>query len=96
MISKKEVEHVANLARLGLTGKEIEKMQKELALILDYFDLLKEVDVSKVSPTSHSILLQNIDREDVIKEETPETVNKMLAGAPAKKKGHIRVKGILK
>jgi len=95
MISKKEVEHVAKLARLGLKEKEIEKMQKELTLILDYFDLLKEVDVSRVPPTSHSILLENIDREDIIKEETPETVNKMLAGAPAKEKGHIKVKGIL-
>ncbi len=95
MISKKEVEHVAKLARLGLTGKEIEKMQKELTLILNYFDLLKEVDVSQVSPTSHSILLENVDREDIFKEESPETVNKMLAGAPAKEKGHIKVKGVL-
>lgn len=95
MISKKEVEHVAKLARLGFSWKEIEKMQAELALILDYFDLLKEVDVSQVSPTSHSILLENVDREDIFKEESSETVNKMLAGAPAKEKGHIKVKGIL-
>jgi len=95
MISKKEVEHVAKLARLGLTGKEIEKMQKELTLILDYFDLLKELDVSQVRPTSHSILLENVDREDIIKEESSETVNKILEQAPVKEKGHIRVKGIL-
>ncbi len=96
MISKKEVEHIAKLARLGLTGKEVEKMKKELALILDYFDLLKEVDVSQVQPTSHSILLENVDREDIVKEESPETVNKILAGAPAKEKGLLKVKGILK
>ncbi len=96
MISKKEVEHVAKLARLGLTWKEIEKMQKELTLILDYFDLLKEVDVSQVQPTSHSILLENVDREDIVKKESLETVNKILDGAPAREKGHVRVKGILK
>lgn len=96
MISKKEVEHVAKLARLGFSWKEIEKMQKELTLILDYFDLLKEVDVSQIQPTSHSILLENVDREDIVKKESLETVNKMLVGAPAKEKGHIKVKGILK
>ena len=95
MISKKEVEHVAKLARLGFSWKEIEKMQKELTLILDYFDLLKEVNVSQVTPTSHSIVLENVDRKDITKEESSETVNKILAGAPAKEKGHIRVKGIL-
>ena len=41
MISKEEVEHIAKLARLELTEKEIEKMQKDLSAILDYFDLLK-------------------------------------------------------
>lgn len=95
MINKQEVEHVAKLARLGLSEKEIEKMQAELALILDYFELLKEVDVSQVLPTSHSILLENVMREDTIKEEDPETINKMLEQAPVKEKGHIRVKGIL-
>ena len=42
MISKEEVEHIAKLARLELTGKEVEKMQKDLSDILDYFDLLKK------------------------------------------------------
>jgi aspartyl/glutamyl-tRNA(Asn/Gln) amidotransferase C subunit len=43
MISKEEVEHIAKLARLELTGKETEKMQKDLSAILDYFILLKNV-----------------------------------------------------
>lgn len=96
MISKEEVEHVAKLARLGLSEKEIERMQKELALILDYFDLLKGLDVSQVPPTSHSVLLENVMREDTVKEEEPETVNKMLEQAPVKEKGHLKVKGILR
>lgn len=95
MISKKEVEHIAKLARLGLTGKEIEKMQNELTLILDYFDLLKEVDVSQVQPTSRSILLENVDREDIIKEEDPQTVLKLLKAAPSKEKDYFKVKGVL-
>jgi len=49
------VQHIAKLARLGLTEKEIGKFQKELSSILDYIEKLKEVDISKVQPTSHSI-----------------------------------------
>jgi len=55
MISKEEVQHIAKLARLGLTEKEIKKFQKELSSILDYIEKLKEVDVSSIEPTSHSI-----------------------------------------
>ena len=42
MISKEEVEHIAKLARLELAPVEIEKMQKDLSAILDYFNLLKK------------------------------------------------------
>ncbi|MCD6500832.1 Asp-tRNA(Asn)/Glu-tRNA(Gln) amidotransferase subunit GatC [bacterium] len=96
MISKKEVEHVAKLARLGLSEKEIEKMQAELGLILDYFELLKEPDISQVSPTFGAGIapLENIMREDIVKKESPQTVGKITAQAPAKEKGHFKVKGV--
>ena len=55
MITKEEVKHIAKLARLGLTEEEITKFQRELSKILDYIEKLKEVDISKVEPTSHSI-----------------------------------------
>jgi len=42
MISKEEVQHIAKLARLELSENEVEKMQKDLSSILDYFNLLKE------------------------------------------------------
>jgi len=96
MIIKKEVEHIAKLARLGLTEKEKRKFQKELSSILDYFNLLKEVDVSKVKPTSHFIFdLRTFGREDEVKEEPPEKVNKLINVAPEKEKRYIKVKAIL-
>jgi len=55
MISKEEVKHIAKLARLGLSDKEIGEFQKELSKILNYIEKLKEVDISNVKPTSHSI-----------------------------------------
>ena len=95
MISKSEVEHIAKLARIGLTKAEIEKFQKELSPILDYFQKLKEIDVSKIEPTSHSILVENVSREDRSQKSNLKLVNKLIEAAPEKKKGHIKVKAIL-
>ena len=64
MISKEEVWHIAKLARLGLTEKEVEKYQKELSSILAYFEKLKEVDIKGVESTPHSVKVENIMRED--------------------------------
>ena len=64
MITREEVQHIAKLARLGLTEQEVEKYQKELSAILGYIEKLKEVDVSKVEPTSQAVLLENIMRKD--------------------------------
>lgn len=95
MISKEKVQHVAKLARLGLKGKEIEKMQKELSSILDYIKLLEEVDIAGVRPTFHSVPLKNIIREDRTDEENPKTVKELRDASPAKQGDYIKVKGIL-
>ena len=95
MISKQEVEHIAKLARLGLTEKEIEKFQRELSKILDYIEKLKEVDVSEVEPTSHSILVENIMRIDELKKEKIEIGKKLVEMAPEKKSGFLKTKSIL-
>ena len=68
MITKKEVEHIAKLARLGLADKEIEKYRKELSSILDYIERLKEVDIKNVEPTSHPVRVDNVMREDKVRE----------------------------
>lgn len=95
MISKKEVQHIAKLARLGLGEKEIEKMEKELSLILDYFNLLKEVDVSGIEPSFYSAEeLEKISaREDYIKKS--KKVKKLLDSVPETKEGFVKVKTIL-
>ncbi len=95
MIDKEQVEHIAKLARLGFKEKEIEKMQKELAVILRYINQLKEVDVSGIEPTSHSVSLENVMREDEVKEEEPEVINDIIKQAPAQEKGYVKVKGVL-
>jgi len=64
MLTQKEVQHIAKLARLGLTEKEIGKFQRELSSILDYVERLKKVDVAKVESTSHSLTVENVMRKD--------------------------------
>jgi aspartyl/glutamyl-tRNA(Asn/Gln) amidotransferase C subunit len=93
MISKEEVEHIAKLARLELTEKEVKKMQKDLSAILDYFNLLKnvpEVKVGKVTPAGSMSL-----RKDEIKPRETGLAEKIIAAAPDKKEDYIRVKTIL-
>jgi len=96
MISKEEVKHIAKLARLGLTSSEIRKFQKELSSILDYIEKLKEVDISGIEPTSHSIEIENVmRRNDELKEEKLETRKKLIEMAPEKKEGYLKTKPIL-
>ncbi len=95
MINKEQVQQVAKLARLGLKKEEIEKMQTTLTSVLDYIKLLEEIDISKITPTFHSTPIENVTREDKVKEEKPERVDKMITQAPMKEKRHIKVKGIL-
>ena len=100
MISKEEVKHIAKLARLGLSDKEIGEFQKELSKILDYIEKLKEVDISKVEPTSHSVLVENVMREDlpakIFKENLGGRAKKLLDLAPETKNGYLKTKSVLK
>lgn len=94
MITKKEVEHIAKLARLGLTQDEVEKFQKQLSSVLDYMDKLKEANVSGIDITSH-FLEKGAMREDRAKQQPVERIDKLLKAAPERKGRHIKVKTIL-
>ncbi|MDI6883433.1 MAG: Asp-tRNA(Asn)/Glu-tRNA(Gln) amidotransferase subunit GatC [Patescibacteria group bacterium] len=96
MIKREEVKHIAKLARLEIGESEIKKMQKELSKILDYINLLKEVDISEVPPTFHSIQIKNVMREDEAKPLDRKEVDKILGQAPVKKGRYVKVKEILK
>jgi len=99
MISKQDVQHIAKLARLGLTENEIKKFQKDLFSILDYFKSLKEIDVSKMEPTFHPAehffeKKLEIMRQDRAEPQPIKVVNKLVEAAPEKRKRHIKVKAI--
>ncbi|MBI2450600.1 MAG: Asp-tRNA(Asn)/Glu-tRNA(Gln) amidotransferase subunit GatC [Candidatus Nealsonbacteria bacterium] len=64
MMNKKEVKHIAQLARLGMTPREEERFAKELSSVLKYVGKLKEVDVSKTEAVSHPFKVENVMRVD--------------------------------
>ena len=64
-LSRNDVEHVAHLARLGLTADELSLLEGQLNHILDQYAKLAELDTSAIPPTAQTIELENILREDV-------------------------------
>ena len=91
-LTTQEVEHVARLARLRLAPAELEKLRAQLSNILDYIDMLKEVDVSDVPPTAQVTDLLNILRPDEVRPSLPR--EDVLANAPEQQDGMFRVKAI--
>ncbi len=95
MISKEEVEKIAKLARLELTAQEIEKMQKDLSEILDYFDLLKTAPKVKIEKPAVAKASAGGARIDEVLPRDIKTAEKLINAAPDKKDGYIKVKTIL-
>lgn len=95
MLTKQEVEHIAKLARLELSQSEVKKIQKELSSILDYIDQLKKAAISGVQPTSHSIFIENVMREDKLIARKLESKRKLIEKFPAAKGGYLKTKSIL-
>lgn len=93
MISKEEVEHIAKLARLELTGKEVEKLQKDMSAILDYFALLQKAPKAKKVEKKQADLLAM--RGDKILPRDASLTERIIKAAPETKDDYIKVKTIL-
>ncbi len=81
-IDKKTVKYVAHLARIELEPKELEKLSGQLQDILGFIDKLKKIEIKDISPTSHILPLNNVLREDNLKESL--SSKKALMNAPLK------------
>jgi aspartyl-tRNA(Asn)/glutamyl-tRNA(Gln) amidotransferase subunit C len=66
-LSRRDVEHVAHLARLGLTDEEVTELEGQLNHILEQFAVLDEVDTSAIPPTARVVTLENVLREDRVR-----------------------------
>jgi aspartyl-tRNA(Asn)/glutamyl-tRNA(Gln) amidotransferase subunit C len=93
MISEKDVEHVAMLARLKLTPDEKRVFSGQLSHILEYIDKLNELDTAGVEPLSHPLDLTNVFRDDEAKPSLAR--DEALANAPQQRDGFFIVPPVL-
>jgi aspartyl-tRNA(Asn)/glutamyl-tRNA(Gln) amidotransferase subunit C len=92
-INLKDVEHVANLARLTLTATEKEQFAGQLNAILKYAEKLNELNTDGIEPTSHVLPLANVMREDQVRPSWP--IEKVLRNAPDEENGQFKVPAVL-
>ena len=92
-LSRDDVAHVAHLARLGLTDEELGRLEGQLNHILDQYAILAQLDTEDIPPTAQTIELENILRDDVVRDSLP--VEAVLANAPEREGDFIVVPPIL-
>lgn len=93
-ISKDDVIHIAHLARIHLTPKEVEKFTTELSHILDYVQQLQTVDTRGVLPTAHATGGTNMLREDVVQKQGGDVRDALLRATPQREGDHVKVKAV--
>lgn len=92
-LSREEVEHIATLARIGLTEEEIETLRTQLGDILAHVSQLNELDTSSIPPTAQVLSLQDVMADD---EPRPSfSVDEMLANAPDREGNYFKIKAVL-
>jgi aspartyl-tRNA(Asn)/glutamyl-tRNA(Gln) amidotransferase subunit C len=92
-ITRADVEHVADLARLHLTDDELDRMQTQLTRILEAIETLRDVDTSHVGPTASVIQLENVMRDDIARPGISRDA--ALANAPLRDDPFLRVPTVL-
>jgi aspartyl-tRNA(Asn)/glutamyl-tRNA(Gln) amidotransferase subunit C len=92
-ISREEVAHLARLSRLAVTEQELDMFAGQLDVILQSVARVGEVTAEDIPPTSHSVPLTNVLREDVVQPSLRQ--QDVLAGAPDAAEGRFRVPRIL-
>ena len=93
IISDETIEYVGILAKLELSDEEKEQAKKDMGRMLDYIDKLGELDTTGVEPMSHVFPVENVFREDVVKESLDREA--ALANAPLKEDGYFKVPKVL-
>ena len=92
-LSRKDVAHLARLARLAVTEDELDLYAGQLSAVLDAVTKVQNAPVEDVPPTTHAVPMTNVTRPDVVRPCLPRDV--VLSQAPAAEDGRIRVPRIL-
>jgi aspartyl-tRNA(Asn)/glutamyl-tRNA(Gln) amidotransferase subunit C len=92
-LRREEVEHVAHLARLGLSDEELHTLADQLSAILEHMRVLNQLDTSEIPPTAQVIPLRNVMRRDEPRASLP--IEDVLQNAPARDGNYFRVPPVL-
>ncbi|MBK6325276.1 MAG: Asp-tRNA(Asn)/Glu-tRNA(Gln) amidotransferase subunit GatC [Chloroflexi bacterium] len=92
-LTLQDVEKIAHLARLELTRAEKAQYLEQLSAILDYADMLNELDLEGIEPTAHAIAQQNIMRDDVVMPSLP--LDDVLFNAPQQAQNQFLIQSVL-
>lgn len=92
-LSREQVEHVANLARLALTDEEKELFSEQLSSILEYAERLQALDTSEIPATASVLPLENVLRDDEVRPSLSH--EDAMQNAPAQSDGYFEVPVVL-
>jgi aspartyl-tRNA(Asn)/glutamyl-tRNA(Gln) amidotransferase subunit C len=92
-LSREEVQHIAELARLALSDEEESLYQEQLSAILEHFEQLQELDTEAIPPTATVLPLRSVMRADEAKQPLPR--EDILANAPAPEEGCFKVPAVM-
>lgn len=92
-LTREEVKHVAQLARIGLTDEEVTQLQEQLSHILDQFAILRRLETDHIPPTAQVVPLHDVMRPDLSRPSWSRA--EILANAPRVEEGYFRVQAVL-
>lgn len=92
-LERADIEHIAALARIGLTAAELDTFGAQLSNVLAQFEELRQLDTHAVAPAGHAVELDTVLREDV--PQPPLSPEDTLRNAPRPEGAFFRVKAVL-
>ena len=92
-LTQQDVAKIANLARLELTDEQMAQYQEQLSAILEYAEMLNELDLTGVEPTAHAVAQQNVMREDVERPSLP--IEAVLYNAAKTAQNQFQIQAVL-
>ncbi len=92
-LSREQVRHIAELAKLGITEEEAELFAGQLSEILEYAQMLNQLDTSAIPATAQAIRMRSVTRRDEVQPSL--SPDKILANAPQRQGNCFKVKLIL-
>lgn len=92
-LTPEDVDHVAALARLGISAEERALFAQQLSGVLDQFRALQALDTEHILPTAQVLDLRNVMRRDQVRPSLPQ--DEVLANAPRQEGGFFKVQAVL-